>query len=226
MIIDEVQENKCLDELRKLVKDLEQSDAALKRCLRARNYDVNKAEDMVRKTVEWRKTNKVDEALTWKIDDFIIQQFPIEYTGVDFNNRAVAFVPVGSWPVREMLENGHREQMLMYIYVCLEKLIEQIEKTGDQFTLIIDLEGMTYWKVAHYETIQMTLKVFRDFEANYPERLGEALVINAPLVLNYVWPTYQATIDRLDVEKGSVFGIQLCQVYSSDPDSHEYRIPF
>lgn len=26
--------------------------------------------------------------------------------------------------------------------------------------------------------IQMTLKVFRDFEGNYPERLGEALVIN------------------------------------------------
>lgn len=28
----------------------------------------------------------------------------------------------------------------------------------------------------------MTLKTFRDFEANYPERLGEAFIINGELL--------------------------------------------
>ncbi|CAL8111773.1 unnamed protein product [Orchesella dallaii] len=206
MIIDEVQENKCVEELRKLVKDLEQNDGTLRRFLRARNHDVVKAEDMLRKTIEWRKANKCDEALTWKIDDLIIQKFPIEYTGVDLKNRAVLYIPVGTWPVREMLEKGHREEMLKYIYVCLEKLIQEIEKTGDQFTMIVDLEDMTYWKVAHYETIQMTIKVFRDFEANYPERLGEALVINAPLVLNYVWPLVKPLLTGSTLKKVQFLG--------------------
>jgi len=188
MIIDEMEEKHLLEEFRKLVKDLKQDDLTLRRFLRARNHDLIKAEDMLRKSVEWRHVNEVDSALSWEIDDEIIKEFPLEYPGIDLDNRAVMYIPVGNWEVRTMIEKGYKEQMLQYIYVCLEKLVRNIEKTGEHFTLIVDLEGMTYWKVAHYETVQMTLKVFRDFEANYPERLGEALVINAPLVLNYVWP--------------------------------------
>jgi len=188
MIIDEVEERNRLDEFRKLVKDLKQDDSTLKRFLRARNHDLVKAEDMLRKSIDWRQENQVDNALTWEIDEHVKKEHPLEYPGVDRSNRAVMYIPVGSWDVRENLNRGYKDEMLRYIYVCLEKLIENIEKTGEQFTLIVDLEEMSYWKVAHYDTMQMTLKVFRDFETNYPERLGEAMVINAPMVLNYVWP--------------------------------------
>lgn len=131
---------------------MEQPDPTLRRFLRARNHDLIKAEDMLRKTVEWRAANKVDDALNWKIQDYVIAGHPIEYPGVDYKNRAVMYIPVGSWNVREMLEKGHREEMVPYMFVCLERLISEIEKSGEQFTLIVDLEGMTYWKVAHYES--------------------------------------------------------------------------
>lgn len=102
--------------------------------------------------MEWRKVHNVDDALTWKIDDSFKTEFSIEFPGVDYTNKAVMYIPVGAWNVREMIEKGNRDQMLQYIYVVLETLVQNIEKTGEQFTIIVDLEGMTYYKVAHYES--------------------------------------------------------------------------
>lgn len=107
---------------------------------------------MLRKSIEWRKLNDVDNALSWKIDARIEQEFPIEHCGVDFNNRAVVFIPAGAWHVRDMIENGFKEDMLKNIYIVLERIVEHIERTGEQFTLIVDLQDLSYWKLAHYES--------------------------------------------------------------------------
>lgn len=132
----------------------------MRRFLRARNHDLVKAEDMLRKSVEWRQTNKVDDALNWVQEEAFIKEFPIEYPGVDYKNRAIMWIPVGAWHIRAMLEKGNKEEMLKYIYVCLERLVSEIKKAGEQFTIIIDLEGMTYWKVAHYES-KLSAHLFR-----------------------------------------------------------------
>lgn len=107
---------------------------------------------MLRKSIEWRQTYKVDDALNWRMDEKLVAEFPLSFPGVDFKNRAVFYIPVGSWHIREMIEKGHRDEMLQYIYVVLERLIAEVEKTGEQFTMVVDLEGMTYWKVAHLES--------------------------------------------------------------------------
>lgn len=80
--------------------------------------------------------------------------------------------------------------------------------------------------------IQMVLKVFRDFEQNYPERLGEAYVVNgnkylirnkmeshntprllnstclitAPWVLNYIWPLVKPLLTGKTMQKVRFLG--------------------
>lgn len=52
-----------------------------------------------------------------------------------------------------MIEKGHSEDMLKLMLYSMESIIERISESGnEQFSLIVDLEGLTYWKVAHYES--------------------------------------------------------------------------
>lgn len=107
---------------------------------------------MLRKYVKWRETNKVDDALSWKISDLIMDNFPIEYPGIDLKNRAVMYLPLGAWPVRTMVEAGHGEEMIRYITVVMERMVQEIMKTGEHFTFILDLESLSFWTCAHVES--------------------------------------------------------------------------
>ncbi|ODN04648.1 SEC14-like protein 4 [Orchesella cincta] len=49
--LDEKKELKYVEQFRSAVKDLGRDDGTLRRFLRARDYDLNKAEEMLRKTV-------------------------------------------------------------------------------------------------------------------------------------------------------------------------------
>lgn len=63
------------------------------------------------------------------------------------------YFPVGSWEVRQMLEKGHGEDMLKLMLYSMEGIFERVGKSGNErFSLICDLEGLTYWKIAHYES--------------------------------------------------------------------------
>ncbi|CAL8111772.1 unnamed protein product [Orchesella dallaii] len=205
--LDEKQELKYVEQLRSAVKDLGRDDGTLRRFLRARDYDLNKAEEMLRKSMKWREENDMDGCRKWIISDVVNQSFPHGCYGVDHEGRPVYYFPVGSWEVRQMIESGHKDDMLKLMLYTMESIMERINKSSnDRFSLIIDLELLTYWKVAHYETIQMVLKVFRDFEQNYPERLGEAFVINAPMVLNYVWPLIKPLLTGHTMQKVRFLG--------------------
>lgn len=71
----------------------------------------------------------------------------------------VYYFPVGSWEVRIMIEKGHKEEMLKLILWSMEHIVDQINRSGnDHFSVIIDLELLTYWKIAHYESTQINKK--------------------------------------------------------------------
>jgi len=160
-------------------------------------------------SIEWRRDVKFDEALTWDIPDKIHESFPFYIDGVDKDGRRVFYFPSGRWEVRMMITNGWRSMMEKTIYYTMASIMKAIDgdKGGhEQFVIIIDLAEMTYWKIAHYETMQMILQVFREYEQNFPERLFKAVVINAPWVLNCVYPLVKPLLKGSTLQKVEIFG--------------------
>jgi len=108
-------------------------------------------------SIEWRRDVKFDEALTWDIPDKIHESFPFYIDGVDKDGRRVFYFPSGRWEVRMMITNGWRSMMEKTIYYTMASIMKAIDgdKGGhEQFVIIIDLAEMTYWKIAHYESMR------------------------------------------------------------------------
>ncbi|XP_035701646.1 sec14 cytosolic factor isoform X2 [Folsomia candida] len=162
--------------------------------------------EMLRKSLEWRKAVKFEEATTWKIPPEVQHAFPYFIDGLDKDGRIVFYFPIGRWEVRKMLANGYKTEMEKLIYSSMANLLKTIDDTAhEQFLIIIDLAGLTYWKVAHFETMQMVLQVFREYEQNFPERLDKALVINSPWVLNCIFPMVKPLLTGTTLQKVQIF---------------------
>lgn len=60
-----------------------------------------------------------------------------------------------------MITKGYSDDMLKQMLWSMEDIMIKISKSGhEHFSVIVDLENLTYWKIAHYEsksTIQLHL---------------------------------------------------------------------
>ncbi|CAL8111774.1 unnamed protein product [Orchesella dallaii] len=205
MAVDQ-KEAEALAKFRDVMAGLNQDDDTLLRFLRAREGDIPKAEEMLRKSLDWRKENNVSSYINWKPPTVIAEDFRFNYLGLDKDGYAVMFLPIGRWCIREKIEKGHKDDAWLFRFHLLETFIHHVEQsTQKQFVIILDLSECSYKKVAHYETIQLLLAAFRDFEANYPERLRAAYVIRAPWVFSYVYAFIKPLLSGHTLSKVKIF---------------------
>lgn len=199
-------ETAALEEFRKVCDDLKPDELTLLRFLRAREGDVQKAEEMLRKSVQWRKDNDVSTYLNWQLPTPIANDFKFHYIGVDNEGYAVMYLPIGRWNIRDKIEAGYKEDAFKFRFHLLEFFMHYVNKTKQhQFVIILDLAECSYRKVAHMETVQVLLSAFRDFEANYPERLRSAFVINAPWVFSYIYAFVKPLLSGHTLSKVKIF---------------------
>jgi hypothetical protein len=62
-------------------------------------------------------------------------------------------MPIGDWHTKKMIESGYREESLQYRFYLLENIMDAVNRTSkSKFVMIMDMEGLTYKKCAHYES--------------------------------------------------------------------------
>jgi len=205
-ILTEMEEKPAFEQLKVRCEDLKQDDITILRFLRAREGDVSKAEDMLRKSVEWRKVHQVETFLDWTPPKPITEDFKYSYLGEDNHGYATVYIPIGRWHIRDIIEDGYKEEAFQIRFKVLENIINWVNETQRyQFVIIFDMQECTYRKIAHTPTIQLLLAAFRDFEANYPERLHAAYVINAPWVFPYVYAMIKPLLSGRTLSKVKIF---------------------
>lgn len=60
------------------------------------------------------------------------------------------YVPIGKWNIREIIEQGHKDEAFLFRFSILEQFMHFVRQTKQyQFVIILDLKECTYWKVAH-----------------------------------------------------------------------------
>ncbi|CAG7815168.1 unnamed protein product [Allacma fusca] len=172
--------------------------------LRARDLDLTKAEQMLRRHLFWRKKNEIDNIKIWRSPKVY---FPYIQFGFDKENCPVFLMPVGRWDIRSAIEAGDFVPALRFIYQINEAIVSSISKTGvSQSTIIMDFDGFGYRQIAHRTVIQGMLEVLQVFEANYPEILKATYVINAPRTFNYLFALAKPLLNSRTLAKVQIFG--------------------
>jgi len=166
-----------------------EDDRRLLRFLRARDMNVKKAEQMLRKCQDWRNSNDIEAVKKWQTPAPVAKDFKMYYCGLDAETRPIYLIPIGRWDGRKILAS-YKEEACRYMYKTLEIIMDKCKELGVlQFHVILDCAELSFWKVAHWDSVESTIRVIRDFEANYPETLFSAHVINAPSVF---WQAFKA----------------------------------
>ncbi|CAG7721231.1 unnamed protein product [Allacma fusca] len=215
-----VKEVEAVQELRKRVADLEpkfksdflRQDLSLLRFLRARELNLNKSEEMLRKHINWRAENQVDNILNEQIYPQFFEDFPVKLSGRDKEGYLVATAPVGKFDFRSMVESGLKDEFVLFVVQWFERVLDICdqmstkEKFYSQLCVVFDFEGFEYKQLASKAVISMVIELIQIFEANYPEILRVVWIVNAPAIFNVLWGVIKPFLTERTNSKIRIFG--------------------
>ncbi|XP_062482073.1 SEC14-like protein 2 isoform X2 [Pezoporus occidentalis] len=162
-----------------------QDDYFLLKWLRARSFDVPKAEAMLRKHLEFRKHMDADNIVSWEAPEVIRRYMSGGMCGYDREGSPIWYDIIGPLDARGLLLSASKQDLLKNKFRDCELLRreceEQSRKLGrkvETVLMVYDCEGLGLkhlWKPA-VDTYGELLSMF---EENYPESLKRLFIVKA-----------------------------------------------
>ncbi|XP_069475412.1 SEC14-like protein 2 [Ambystoma mexicanum] len=165
----------------------EQADYYLLKWLRARNFNLQKSEAMLRKHVEFRKHIDADNILTdWSPPEVVQLYLSGGLCCHDREGSPIWYDVVGPLDAKGLLLSATKQELIKTkardceaLQLECKKQSEKLGKKVEDVVMIYDLEGLGLrhlWKPA----IETYGEVITMFEDNYPESLKRLFIIKAP----------------------------------------------
>lgn len=195
-----VQLKQCMSELQ---KDKAPSDPVVLRFLRARDFNVEKAREMLSASLIWRKKHGVDKILCeYQVPPVVRDYFPGGWHHHDREGRPVFLLRLGQMDVKGIVRSiGEEGLTKLTLHICEEGLrlseesSHRLNKPITTWSMLLDLEGLNMrhlWRPG----VKALLHIIEICEANYPETLGRVLIIRAPRVFPILWTLVCPLIDE------------------------------
>ncbi|GAB1299976.1 SEC14-like 5 (S. cerevisiae) [Apodemus speciosus] len=193
----------CLVQLRHWLQETHKGkipkDEHILRFLRARDFHLDKARDMLCQSLSWRKQHQVDLLLqTWR-PPAPLQEF---YAGgwhyqdiapTHKDGRPLYILRLGQMDTKGLMKAVGEEALLQHVLSVNEEGQKRCEGNTRQFgrpisswTCLLDLEGLNMrhlWRPG----VKALLRMIEVVEDNYPETLGRLLIVRAPRVFPVLW---------------------------------------
>ncbi|XP_005396326.1 PREDICTED: SEC14-like protein 4 isoform X1 [Chinchilla lanigera] len=175
------------ENLRDLLPTLPKADDYfLLRWLRARNFDLQKSEGMLRKHVEFRKQLDLDNILAWQPSEVVQLYDSGGLCGYDYEGCPTWFDIIGTLDPKGLLLSASKQELIRKRVKVCELLSHECElqtqKLGrkiEKMLMVFDMEGLSLkhlWKPA----VEVYQQFFAILEANYPETVKNLIVVRAP----------------------------------------------
>ncbi|KAL0481718.1 hypothetical protein AKO1_012385 [Acrasis kona] len=177
--------NNRINELSKQ-RDSEHTEAALLRWLRARKFDVDKAFDMYKEFLEWREEKGIERLC---LDDFgpILNTNAVSFMGEDKKGRmSIVIFPARHTP--GTMDCNELEKLMAFVIEILATKMVKSEK----ITIVFDYDG---WGLSCVDS-NVDKVIMHVGQNNYPERLGEALLMRPPWYFSTVWSIIKVFLDE------------------------------
>ncbi|KAM7301471.1 SEC14-like protein 2 [Ixodes scapularis] len=206
----------ALDRMRSAVADLpgERTDHFLLRWLRARDFDVSKAENMLRRNVEWRSEHKMDSLVEdYQESELVRRFFPGGILECSPNGNPVFLIPIGNVDIRGFLQIYPAEEVRRHCGYMLEsgeRIKERVSLTRERpvetLYVVFDFENFSLRQLYSWEVMTLLTDLLRLYEDNYPETLEKCFVINAPGFFPLLWKIVRPFLTQRTVDKVHIFG--------------------
>ncbi|GIL98488.1 hypothetical protein Vretimale_3847 [Volvox reticuliferus] len=188
----------------------------LRRFLRARTYDLDKATKMLNDHIIWRKEHHVDTILQdfyFTERDKFLAAYPQGYHKLDKQGRPVYIQLIGKINVPAIMECTTEERMFKFHVQEYERCVKVImpvcsklaNRKIDQTFGIMDVRGVGISALTG-DVKRMLLKFTKTDQDNYPEMLGHICIINAPAIFRMVWSVVKGMIDIRTQQKIEILG--------------------
>ncbi|KAI3379437.1 hypothetical protein SNEBB_003698 [Seison nebaliae] len=185
----------------------------LYRWLKARNFDVDKAEIMLRNHLEWRKMGKVDDILmNYEKNEILERYYAGGICGRGKDGSLVWYDPFGMIDMKGIMRSVAKSQiirmkihLLEYMNYRLAQLTKEENRSITKIIVIFDLRNASMghlWKPG----LQLFNEIVTLFETHYPETLSKTFVINAPKVFPFLYQAVKPFLDEGTRKKVTVCG--------------------
>ncbi|XP_022657945.1 SEC14-like protein 1 [Varroa jacobsoni] len=179
------------------------SDEMLIRFLKARDFNQEKAREMLCESLVWRKKYAVDKILqNYQIPKIVKEYLPGAWHYSDKNGRPVYVLRLGQIDIKGFIKSiGQEGVMKLVLHICeqglqlTEEATRKLGKPVRSWTCLLDLEGLNMrhlWRPG----IKTLLHIIEVVEANYPETMGRCLVTRAPRVFPILWTLVSTFINE------------------------------
>jgi len=171
--------------------------ACLLRYLRARDYDIDAAEEMLKDTLNFRREYQVGD-IPVKFQRQLRRENATGKTyarGFDKRGRVVLYMKP-----RYENTNDHDGNIVHLIY-NMERAcaMQRTAGTGvEKFALVVDYLDYSLSNAPPMKTSRLTLDIL---QSHYPERLGVAYLLNPPWIFRAAWAAISPFIDPVTYEK-------------------------
>uniref|UniRef100_A0A7N0TML0 CRAL-TRIO domain-containing protein n=1 Tax=Kalanchoe fedtschenkoi TaxID=63787 RepID=A0A7N0TML0_KALFE len=163
----------------------------LRRFLRARELDIDKASNMFLKYLNWRRTFVPNGFISESEITKNIEHNKLFMQGRDKLGRPIVFV----YAARHLPTTV--EEVKRYVVYTLDKIISRMPSGQEKYITLTDVEG---WGYANTD-IRGALAALSILQDCYPERLGKMFIINAPYIFMAMWKVIYPFIDSKTKKK-------------------------
>jgi len=167
-------------------------DVDILRFLKARQYDIDVATELLASSLRWRLKVEVKKVQYKDTYSEIVKE-KVLIPGYDKERRLICLVKVRlhfpSSSVKKVME-----KMILFM---MEKCRSKLDPDVETFDLIFDLSGFSLSNM-DYDLVKYLLKIFSDY---YPETLGMCLVVNSPWLFKGCWAIVKPWMDPVTSSK-------------------------
>lgn len=190
---------------------------ALRRFLRARAWDLDEAQKMWLAMLAWRKEWGVDHMLDKQVlseqqQKRLMEIFPHGLHGIDHKGRPILIYRMGDMDLNAVtaefpeiiLQRFHIQMYEFIMRVALPACSLAAGRHVDQVTNVFDLKGLGLWTMTKLRAVMLpTMSITRD---NYPETLGQVIIINAPAMFDNAYAVGKRMLSAETQSKIQVYG--------------------
>ncbi|KAJ8752629.1 hypothetical protein K2173_005518 [Erythroxylum novogranatense] len=171
----------------------EVDDMTMRRFLRARQLDVDKASVMLLKYLKWRREFVPNDSFLPSEIQNEIAQNKMFLQGSDRKGQPIIVV-LGA---RHIQSKDGVHEFKRFIVYGLDKACARMPSNQEKFVVIGDLGGWGYAN-SDIRGYLAALSIVQDY---YPERLGKVYIVHAPNIFKSVWKIVWPFIDQRTREK-------------------------